>query len=130
MLGPCWGWVMPHRSTTTSQRYLANKDAHFDEIYARLRQVQSSDADQLLSKADTKPVICFDALLPGQVLQGRSTDETFAQLLQTVGLGGFLGMVSLDWKQRQVRRDGVVCQLTVVDAPAARASPFRPLIFN
>ena len=110
---------MPHRSTTTSQRYLANKDAHFDELYARLRQVQSSDADH-----------CFDALLPGQVLQGRSTDETFAQLLQTVGLGGFLGMVSLDWKQRQVRRDGVVCQLTVVDAPAARASPFRPLIFN
>ena len=38
------------------------------------------------------PVICFDALLPNQRLEGSTSDPTFCNLLRSIGLGGsFVG---------------------------------------
>lgn len=61
------------------------------------------------------PVLAFDALLPGQRLSGSSEDPTFSRLLRELGLGGIFVMVSVDQRQRKLRRSGVVCRVEMVD---------------
>ena len=62
------------------------------------------------------PVLSLDGLLPRQRLTGRTTDPTFSRFLQELGLGGLFGMISLNHAQRKLRRNGVLCQIQVVDA--------------
>ena len=61
------------------------------------------------------PVICLDALLPGQKLEGTTEDPTFCIFLREVGLGGWFAMTSLDFRSRKMRRNGVLCKIEFVD---------------
>ena len=63
------------------------------------------------------PVLSMDALLPGQRLEGTTTDPTFGRLLREIGLGGLFVMTSLNPSSRRIRRHGVMVQIKVVDAP-------------
>jgi hypothetical protein len=65
------------------------------------------------------PVVSFDALLPGQKLEGQTTDPTFCRLLQTLGLGGQFVMISINNSKRMLRRNGVVCRIEIMDAKAS-----------
>ena len=68
------------------------------------------------------PVISFDALLPGQRLEGRTEDETFSRFLRDTGLGGWFVMVSLSPRARKLRRHGVIAKIEFVDAIAGASS--------
>ena len=63
------------------------------------------------------PVLVFDALLPNQRLSGRTSDSTFVRLLARLGLGGIFCMVSVNYAQRKIRRNGVVCRIELMNAP-------------
>lgn len=71
------------------------------------------------------PVVCFDAVLPGQHLVGRTDDPTFCRFLQHLGLGGFFVMTSLQPKMKMIRRHGVVCKILAVDARQATSNDDR-----
>jgi hypothetical protein len=72
------------------------------------------------------PVICFDALLPNQKLEGSTEDTTFIKfLLQETGLGGWFVMTSYEYRSRKVRRNGVLCKVEFLDAAASPASLAR-----
>jgi len=95
------------------------------ELSRRIEGIQIADT---LLGADTDadnenilelPVIVFDALLPGQRISGRTSDETFSRFLARLGLGGLFCMVSVDFSQRKIRRNGVVCKIEVIDSPNA-----------
>lgn len=96
---------------------------NYDELYSRIDNMQRQES--LLQETVNStlimnvPVICWDALLPRQRLEGRTTDETFGRFLQHIGIGGIFGMVSLNHKERKLRRDGVLCKVEVVDAPSS-----------
>ena len=66
------------------------------------------------------PVVCFDAMLPGQVMELETTDPGFSKLLCSLGLGGLFVMVSLNGRQRRVRRHGVLVRVALVDAMRSR----------
>lgn len=61
------------------------------------------------------PVICFDAILPNQVMEGSTSDSTFVSFLRELGLGGWFVMTSLDFKKRMVRRNGTLCKIEFLD---------------
>ena len=61
------------------------------------------------------PVICFDAVLPNQKIEGRTDDSTFIQFLAELGLGGWFIMTSLDLKSRKVRRNCTLCKIEFLD---------------
>lgn len=64
------------------------------------------------------PVICFDALLPHQELQGQAEDPLFCEFLRDeVGIGGWFVMTSLNYFTRTIRRHGTVVKLVGMDAP-------------
>ena len=65
------------------------------------------------------PVVVFDSLLPNQRLSGRTSDSTFVRLLARLGLGGLFCMVSVNYSQRKIRRNGVVCRIELMNAPNA-----------
>jgi len=60
----------------------------------------------------------MDALLPGQRLEGSTSDPTFGVFLRDLSIGGVFVMTSLDTKSRKLRRDATVCKIEVVDAAA------------
>ena len=62
------------------------------------------------------PVLAFDALLPNQRLEGRTSDPTFSRFLRDVGLGGLFVMTSVNHSKRKLRRNGVVAKIELVDA--------------
>jgi hypothetical protein len=89
----------------------------------RLSDLQAADEREahLMAMNDAKfPVVCFDAMLPGQVMELETADPGFSMLLCTLGLGGLFVMVSLNGKQRRVRRHGVVVRVALVDAVRSR----------
>jgi hypothetical protein len=66
------------------------------------------------------PVVCFDALLPKQEMEGRAEDPLFCEFLRDqVGIGGWFVMTSLNYFTRTVRRHGTVVKLVGMDAPNA-----------
>jgi hypothetical protein len=77
------------------------------------------------------PVICFDALLPNQKLEGSTQDTTFIKfLLQETGLGGWFVMTSFEYRSRKVRRNGVLCKVEFLDAAASPALFARQRMTN
>ena len=60
------------------------------------------------------------AMLPGQVMELETTDPGFSTLLSSLGLGGLFVMVSLNGRQRRVRRHGVLVRVALVDAMRSR----------
>jgi hypothetical protein len=62
------------------------------------------------------PVVAFDALLPLQCMNGSSSDPTFCCFLRDLSIGGVFAMISVDYKARKLRRDGVLCKIEVSDA--------------
>ena len=96
----------------------AEKSATFEEgLRRRTRDVAAAEAldRSTLEPEAFLPVITFDALLPNQRLSGSTDDPTFCRLLRDLGLGGLFVMVSLDYKQRKIRRSGVVTKIEIVD---------------
>eukprot|EP00908_Phaeocystis_cordata_P019397 Transcript_30905.p1 GENE.Transcript_30905~~Transcript_30905.p1 ORF type:complete len:420 (-),score=141.46 Transcript_30905:212-1471(-) len=62
------------------------------------------------------PVVCLDAMLPRQQMRVDTDDEVFCRLLRDVGLGGHFVMTSLFFRQKRVRRSGVVVRVEQMDA--------------
>jgi hypothetical protein len=81
--------------------------------------VSSDDGDNLLPPRLVQlPVVCFDALLPKQEMQGRVEDPLFCEFLRDqVGIGGWFVMTSLNYFTRTIRRHGTVVKLVGMDAP-------------
>ena len=99
---------------------LEGKSQSFEEgLLRRVRLLSKANAieEQLLLLESTQdlPVICFDALLPKQRLKGSTQDVTFGNFLTSLGLGGIFVMVSLNFKQRKLRRSGVLTRIELVD---------------
>lgn len=97
----------------------ASDDA-MSELYRRIDNLAASEKlQQSLLTTDKRvmlPTISFDALLPNQRLEARTTDPTFSQFLAFIGIGGLFVMTSVNHSKRMLRRNGVVCKLEVVDA--------------
>lgn len=65
----------------------------------------------------TLPVVCFDALLPKQEMEGRTDDPLFCEFLRDqVGLGGWFVMTSLNFFTRTIRRHGTIIKVIGMDA--------------
>ena len=89
----------------------------------RLSDLQAADERErrLMAMDEARfPVVCFDAMLPGQVMELETTDPGFSTLLCSLGLGGLFVMVSLNGRQRRVRRHGVLVRVALVDAMRSR----------
>eukprot|EP00984_Skeletonema_dohrnii_P018715 scaffold8790_cov126-Skeletonema_dohrnii-CCMP3373.AAC.8 len=87
--------------------------------------VEADELDTVMSSKDANnniivdlPVVCLDALLPNQRLQGSTTDPTFCNFLRTLGLGASFVMTSINNRQRRMRRVGVVAKIELVDVDA------------
>jgi hypothetical protein len=82
----------------------------------RMRQ-QEEDSSDSAPRYRQLITIAFDSLLPGQQLQGRTTDPNFMRLLRDdVGLGGTFFMISVNPFKRMLRRNGVLCRIDFMDA--------------
>jgi hypothetical protein len=115
-----------------SQRIQALKETEAQQeqellhsLSVRVQQVQSSEQTLgLLQEHSTSilelPVLCFDALLPRQSLQGTTDDPTFCRWLRDLGLGAYFVMTSLNPKTRRIRRHGVVAKIVAVDALSSK----------
>jgi hypothetical protein len=98
------------------------------ELTQRMQRMQQSESIQAVLDGDNYdtrliqlPVVCFDALLPKQELEGRAEDSCFCGFLRDeVGLGGFFVMTSLNYFTRTIRRHGTVVKLVAMDAPNVR----------
>lgn len=87
------------------------------ELQRRIDNIKRTES-RSISGLQELPVICFDALLPRQRLNGSTSDPTFCQFLVQNGIGGHFVMVSLNNRTRKLLIDGVVCKLEVMDAVA------------
>lgn len=104
-------------------------DTFTSGIEQRVRELRSAKAieDKFFSNTEDSsssllslPVICFDALLPNQKLEGSTEDPTFTRfLLEETGLGGWFVMTSFEYRSRKVRRNGVLCKVEFLDAAAS-----------
>ena len=109
------------RALTTGLSYRIEELKASEQIQKRLdwsgeEQQQEQQQQQQRQPAPCLPVVCFDALLPGQQLKGSTDDPTFCRLLRDLGLGGLFVMTSLDMNTRKVRRHGVVTKIEAVDS--------------
>ena len=96
------------------------------ELSARIQSIQAADQlEQDISQQQQQqqqrrilplPVIALDALLPGQRLTGTTTDPNLSRLLQQLGIGGLLCMVSVNPNKRMLRRNGVLARIELQDA--------------
>ena len=93
-------------------------DALASGLSGRVKELQASQEmeQQLETGRVSLPVISFDALLPGQRLQGSTQDSSFCCFLRDLGMGGWFVMTSLELKSRKIRRNGVLCKLEGIDA--------------
>ena len=104
----------------------ASEAANFQRLQSRLDDVRAADeAEAALGQYATLPVVCLDALLPGQRMELNTDDPAFCALLRSCGLGGLFVLSSLHPKQRRVRRHACLVRITLVDA--ARATSGAPL---
>jgi len=71
------------------------------------------------------PVVCFDAILPQQKMEGKTQDSTFICFLIELGLGGWFVMTSLDVRSRKVRRNGTLCKIELLDTVVKSGSNTR-----
>lgn len=86
-------------------------------IYQRVQELKSSGIieKEIETGCVSLPVLCFDALLPGQRMEGSTDDPTFCRFLIETGLGGWFVMTSLDFRSRRIRRNGVLCKVDFID---------------
>lgn len=129
-----------YRSSSSSRILLSSSSSSInEELRLRMAKLKSSErmeeilSSKSLSSPNAKlspdsddqvnvqkfielPVICFDALLPHQHLEGRTQDPTFSRFLRSIGVGGFFVMTSIQPKSRMVRRNAVICKVIAVDA--------------
>lgn len=97
-----------------------------DDQWAELRQRMADVEDRDLEEAAlyakdsaSLPVVCLDALMPRQCLDFTTEDPTFSRFLRHIGLGGLFGIVGLNFRQKRLRRDGVIARVGLVDASCA-----------
>jgi len=86
--------------------------------FTRVEELQSSQKDELQFDSTGRasvPLLCFDAMVPGQKMEGSTADPVFINLLLNVGLGGWFGMTSLDFENEMMRRNGVLCKVKYID---------------
>lgn len=61
------------------------------ELQVRLADLRAADErEKNLASLEDLPVVCFDAMLPGQRMDLDTDDPAFSMLLQTLGLGGLV----------------------------------------
>ena len=92
-------------------------------LWERISSVEAADEREaaLATARDAElPIVCLDAMLPGQRLELTTEDPTFCELLREIGLGGLFCMVSLDPRQRRVRRHGVIVRVALMDVARRR----------
>ena len=65
------------------------------------------------------PVVCFDAMLPGQRLELTTEDPTLCDFLMQLGLGGMFCMTSLDPRERACAGTALLCASHSWTSPAA-----------
>lgn len=97
-----------------------------DELARRIASISAADAaEQAVLATDgplSLPVVCYDAMLPLQRLDLTTEDPTWCRFLRSVGIGGLFAMVSLQPRQRRIRRTGVLCRLTMIDVAEEEAA--------
>jgi len=94
-----------------------------DGLRRRVRDVATAEAvaEDLLADAGGRrfvdlPVIAWNTpLLPCQSVSGMTADPTFSTFLRDLGLGGLFVLISVNSKQKRVRRSGVVVKIESVD---------------
>ena len=65
------------------------------------------------------PVVCFDAMLPGQRLELTTEDPTLCDFLMQLRLGGMFCMTSLDPRERACAGTALLCASHSWTSPAA-----------
>lgn len=120
--------MLSNRIREVEQSESENLNEFTSGLQQRVRELQAAKAieeelfdnnESNTSSSSSLPVICFDALLPNQKLEGSTTDTTFIRfLLEETGLGGWFVMVSFEYRSRKVRRNGVLCKVEFLDAAA------------
>ena len=112
--------ILTNRIQQMKESESENSDKFTSGLHQRIQEIRSSKQmeEQLLddSKTSYLPVICMDAMLPNQRMEGKTEDTTFIQLLLDSGLGGWFVMTSLDFRSKKIRRSGVLCKIEFVDA--------------
>jgi len=91
----------------------------FAELRQRIANVEAGDAleSELYAHGRASlPVVCLDPMLPRQRFELTSADPTFSRFLRAVGLGGLFAVVGLNFRQKRIRRHGVVVRVEYVDA--------------
>lgn len=115
---------LSNRIKQLQQSELKNLDKFTTGLQQRVQELESAQAieEQLENNATISlPVICFDALLPNQRLEGSTEDPTFIRfLLEETGLGGWFVMTSFEYRSRKIRRSGVLCKVEYLDAAAKK----------
>ena len=106
---------------------LARRRSALDnELARRIASITAADAaEQAVLATDgplSLPVVCYDAMLPLQQLDLTTEDPTWCRFLRSVGIGGLFAMVSLQPRQRRIRRTGVLCRLTMIDVVEEEAA--------
>ena len=112
--------VLQQRMQAVREAEEAKAKNEASRLSSRIADLKLADEqERALDGRDTTyvPVICLDAMLPGQRLDiEETTDPTFGKFLRDLGLGGIFMMVSLHPKQRRIRRHGCLVRISQVDA--------------
>ncbi len=113
--------ILSQRIRQLQEKETREAQALSTALSTRLQELQKSEStDRLLQSESTQivnlPVLAFDALLPKQILEGRTDDPTFCVFLRELGLGGWFVMTSVDPLTRKIRRHGVLVKIVAVDA--------------
>ena len=78
-------------------------DLNLSELQSRIERLRRNDEQQsqmtdVGTAVSSCPVICMDALLPAQRMEGSTSDPTFGVFLRDLSIGGVFVMTSLDTK--------------------------------
>ena len=112
--------VLSQRIQELREKELQQAESFSQGLSGRVKELEISQQVQLALADKTEqylelPVLSFDALLPGQSLEGRTEDPTFCQFLGSLGLGGWFVMTSTSPQARKQRRHGVLAKIQAVD---------------
>jgi len=102
------------------QKLESERSAALRERIADVVAADQREALMTVSQTAELPVVCLDALLPGQRLELTTEDPCLCAFLQELGLGGLFCMVSLDPRRRRLRRHGVVARVALMDVARRR----------
>lgn len=90
--------------------------ALLSSLMDRLNSGEAQERQLYATGNGSFPVVCLDAMLPRQHMRVDTDDEVFCRLLRDLGLGGHFVMTSLVFRQKRLRRSGVVVRVEQMDA--------------